>query len=115
MPESKRPDPKRRSPASRPGKPGGANRGRPKGTSTQRREPRAIEAKPASEQQDTESVGHAIVRQAERIAEVMALFDLVVESSRIGVRKPEPEFYATACRVAGCDPSRIALRAHRSR
>lgn len=69
MPDSKRPDPKRRSPASRPGKPGGANRGRPKGTSTQRREPRAIEAKPASEQQDTESVGHAIVRRAERIAE----------------------------------------------
>ncbi|KUI26759.1 septum formation initiator, partial [Mycobacterium sp. IS-1742] len=68
MPESKRPDPKRRSPASRPGKPGGANRGRPKGTSTPRREPRAIEAKPASEHQDSEPVGHAIVRRAERLA-----------------------------------------------
>lgn len=68
MPESKRPDPKRRSPASRPGKPGGANRGRPKGTSTPRREPRAIEAKPASEQPDAESVGHAIVRRAEQLA-----------------------------------------------
>jgi cell division protein FtsB len=69
MPESKRPDPKRRSPASRPGKPGGTNRGRPKGTSTARREPRTIEAKPAVEQQDTESVGQAIVRRAERLAE----------------------------------------------
>jgi cell division protein FtsB len=72
VPESKRPDPKRRSPASRPGKPGkpgGADRGRPKGTSTARREPRAIEAKPQTEQQDTESVGHAIVRRAERLAE----------------------------------------------
>lgn len=68
MPESKRPDPKRRSPASRPGKPGGANRGRPKGTSTPRREPRAIEAKPAAEQPDAESVGHAIVRRAEQLA-----------------------------------------------
>ncbi|KUI25154.1 septum formation initiator family protein, partial [Mycobacterium sp. GA-2829] len=70
MPESKRPDPKRRSPAPRPGKPGkpgGANRGRPKGTSTPRAQPRAIEAKPAS--QETESVGHAIVRRAERIAD----------------------------------------------
>ncbi|MGE2717018.1 FtsB family cell division protein [Mycolicibacterium litorale] len=69
MPESKRPDPKRRSPASRPGGPGGANRGRPKGTSTPRREPRAIEARPASEQPEPESVGHAIVRRAERLAE----------------------------------------------
>ncbi|MFS0899392.1 FtsB family cell division protein [Mycolicibacterium litorale] len=73
MPESKRPDPKRRSPASsrpgKPGKPGGANRGRPKGTSTPRREPRAIEAKPAADQPETESVGHAIVRRAERLAE----------------------------------------------
>lgn len=72
MPESKRPDPKRRSPASRPGqpgKPGGANRGRPKGTSAGRREPRAIEARPASDEQETESVGHAIVRRAERLAD----------------------------------------------
>ncbi|MDY6870141.1 MAG: septum formation initiator family protein [Actinomycetota bacterium] len=67
MPESKRPDPKRRSPASRPGKPGGANRGRSKGTSTPRREPRAIEARQASEQPDAEPVGHAIVRRAEQL------------------------------------------------
>lgn len=43
--------------------------------------------------------------KAERIAEVMALFDLVVESSKIGVRKPEPEFYATACRLLGIAPA----------
>jgi cell division protein FtsB len=45
MPDAKRPDPKRRTPASRPGKGGG----RPRGASPIRREPRAIEARPAPE------------------------------------------------------------------
>jgi cell division protein FtsB len=45
MPDAKRPDPKRRTPASRPGN--GA--GRPRGASPIRREPRAIEARPAPE------------------------------------------------------------------
>ncbi|MBJ7341818.1 septum formation initiator family protein, partial [Mycolicibacterium sp.] len=43
MPDAKRPDPKRRTPASRPGKGGG----RPRGASPIRREPRAIEPRPA--------------------------------------------------------------------
>jgi cell division protein FtsB len=46
MPDAKRPDPKRRAPASRPGKGGG----RPRGAAPIRREPRAIEARPAPEQ-----------------------------------------------------------------
>ena len=37
-------------------------------------------------------------RQAS-IAEVMARFDVVVESSRVGVRKPEPRFYEIACEL----------------
>ncbi|MCW2516169.1 MAG: hypothetical protein JWR11_5211 [Mycobacterium sp.] len=45
MPDAKRPDPKRRTPASRPGKGGG----RPRGASPIRREPRIIEARPAPE------------------------------------------------------------------
>lgn len=84
MPESKRPDPKRRSPASsrpgKPGKPGGADRGRPKGTAAQRREPRAIEARPVEEGPDDsgqetaetaepQSVGRAIMHRAEQLAE----------------------------------------------
>ena len=50
MPEAKRPDPKRRSPTSRPGKPGKseAARGRPRGASPARREPRATESRPAA-------------------------------------------------------------------
>ncbi|MGE2721450.1 FtsB family cell division protein, partial [Mycolicibacterium celeriflavum] len=50
MPEAKRPDPKRRSPTSRPGKSGkagGAGKGRPRIAA--RREPRATESRPATE------------------------------------------------------------------
>lgn len=44
MPDAKRPDPRRRTPASRPGKGGkpGEGRGRPRGASPVRREPRAV-------------------------------------------------------------------------
>jgi putative hydrolase of the HAD superfamily len=35
---------------------------------------------------------------------VMGRFDVVVESSKIGVRKPEPEFYSTACDLLGVTP-----------
>jgi cell division protein FtsB len=49
VPDAKRPDPRRRSPASRPGKPGDAKRDRPRAGSPVRREPRAIEARPAAE------------------------------------------------------------------
>lgn len=41
MPDAKRPDPKRRSPASRPARPGGAARGRPRKSAVPRRESRA--------------------------------------------------------------------------
>ncbi|MFK7913751.1 MAG: HAD-IA family hydrolase [Pseudomonadales bacterium] len=44
--------------------------------------------------------------KAARIAEVMALFDLVVESSIEGVRKPEPGIYQIACERLGIDPAR---------
>ncbi|MBO0679373.1 septum formation initiator family protein [Mycolicibacterium sp. S2-37] len=80
MPESKRPDPKRRSPASsrpgKPGAPGGAARGRPK-TTPQRREPRAIEPRPPADAEEggdggdgaqTVSVGRSIMQRAEELA-----------------------------------------------
>jgi putative hydrolase of the HAD superfamily len=44
-----------------------------------------------------------------RIAEVMSLFDVVVESSKIGVRKPEPRFYALACELVGVAPDACAF------
>jgi putative hydrolase of the HAD superfamily len=35
----------------------------------------------------------------------MARFDHVVESSKVGVRKPEPRFYELACELAGVAPT----------
>ena len=35
----------------------------------------------------------------------MALFDVVVESSKVGVRKPEPRFYELACEQLGVEPA----------
>lgn len=37
------------------------------------------------------------------VAAVMSRFGVVVESSKIGVRKPEPEFYERACDLAGVE------------
>ena len=31
-------------------------------------------------------------------------FDTVVESSKVGVRKPEPRFYEIACELLGVEP-----------
>jgi putative hydrolase of the HAD superfamily len=42
-------------------------------------------------------------RHAE-IAAVMAVFDEVIESSRVGLRKPDPRFYRLACEQLGVTP-----------
>ncbi|MBK5333528.1 MAG: HAD-IA family hydrolase [Ilumatobacteraceae bacterium] len=39
-----------------------------------------------------------------QIAGIMARFDVIVESSKIGVRKPEPRFYEIACEMLGVLP-----------
>jgi putative hydrolase of the HAD superfamily len=43
--------------------------------------------------------------RALHVAEVMRRFDLIVESSRVGVRKPEPRFYEIACELLGVVPA----------
>lgn len=45
--------------------------------------------------------------RAESVADVMTLFDLVVESSVEGVRKPQPEAYQLVIERLGVEPSRI--------
>ncbi|MDW3219193.1 MAG: HAD-IA family hydrolase [Acidimicrobiales bacterium] len=42
--------------------------------------------------------------RAHEMATIMALFDEVVESSVVGVRKPEPRFYEIACERLGVEP-----------
>ncbi len=37
--------------------------------------------------------------------EVLGLFDAVIESSRVGVRKPDPRFYEIACAMLEIEPS----------
>ena len=49
-------------------------------------------------------VGGHIDREGE-MAEVMALFDVVIESSKVGVRKPDPRFYEIACEALSIDPA----------
>jgi putative hydrolase of the HAD superfamily len=41
------------------------------------------------------------------IAEVLALFDAVLESSALGVRKPDPRFYLMACDALGVEPHEV--------
>lgn len=47
--------------------------------------------------------------RARAIAEVMELFHLVVESSKTGLRKPEPAFYLHACERLGIEPARAVF------
>ena len=56
--------------------------------------------------------GPGMASDAERageIARVMTLFDVIVESSKVGVRKPEPRFYEMACEMTGVDPSQVVF------
>ena len=39
------------------------------------------------------------------VADIVAMFDLVVESSVVGVRKPDPAFYELACERLGIEPA----------
>ena len=36
---------------------------------------------------------------------MIGLFDVIVQSSVVGCRKPEPQFYEIACRQLGVEPS----------
>jgi len=42
--------------------------------------------------------------RAVEIAAIMERFDVIVESSKVGVRKPEPRFYEIACELLGVQP-----------
>jgi len=51
--------------------------------------------------------GPGMARTSERAAQmqrVMDLFDVVVESSKEGIRKPNPQFYLRACERLGVEP-----------
>lgn len=41
--------------------------------------------------------------------EVLGLFDHIVESSKVGVRKPDPRFYEIACETAAVEPHEVVF------
>ena len=56
--------------------------------------------------------GPGMARSAEKqrqIAEIMTLFDEVIESSKVGVRKPEPDFYRIACEIMDVPAERVVF------
>jgi cell division protein FtsB len=72
VPEAKRPDPKRRSPSSRPGKSGKAGDGKGRPRTAARRETRATESRPAPEAEDKDTgvvIRRAIAESAEQQSE----------------------------------------------
>jgi putative hydrolase of the HAD superfamily len=50
------------------------------------------------------TTGGHVDRESE-MAAVMSMFDVVVESSQVGVRKPDPRFYEIACTQLEIDPT----------
>jgi putative hydrolase of the HAD superfamily len=42
--------------------------------------------------------------KAALVAEIMSLFDHVIESSKVGIRKPDPRIYSMACEALGVSP-----------
>src|SRR5690606_19889340 len=52
--------------------------------------------------------GAGMARSSEKaaaVAEVMSLFDHVIESSKVGIRKPDPRIYEMACEALGVSPA----------
>lgn len=52
----------------------------------------------------TNNVVHPMADADDRLRTVLPLFDVVVESSKAGVRKPHPRFYELACEALGVAP-----------
>lgn len=44
------------------------------------------------------------VEKAREVAEVLSLFEHVIESSKLGLRKPDPKIYRYACELLGVEP-----------
>ncbi|MEX2489818.1 MAG: HAD-IA family hydrolase [Pseudomonadales bacterium] len=52
--------------------------------------------------------GPGMARDAERashFAAIMELFDQVIESSKVGIRKPDPKIYEIACEMLAVEPA----------
>jgi putative hydrolase of the HAD superfamily len=52
---------------------------------------------------------HPVDDRAQGRDDVMSLFDHVIESSKVGVRKPDPAFYEIACTTAAVEPADVVF------
>jgi len=43
--------------------------------------------------------------KAAQVLDILALFDVVIESSKVGIRKPDPRIYQLACEAMAVDPT----------
>ena len=116
MPEGKRSESRRRSPASRPGRPGDSHRGRPR--APQRREPR--QAEPRAEQEPiTESIGASIAAAAEHRSEQRlgsaarraAILAAVVCALTLTIAGPVRTYFAQRTEMRQLAASEAVLRA----
>lgn len=48
-------------------------------------------------------------RRASEMQAVMDIFDFVIESSKIGFRKPDPHFYEIACEIVNVAPPQVVF------
>jgi putative hydrolase of the HAD superfamily len=47
----------------------------------------------------------ATTEKAAQVAEIMGLFDAVIESSKVGIRKPDPKIYQMMCELLAVEPA----------
>jgi len=50
------------------------------------------------------SFGDEVNPREPAVAKILELFDVVIESSKVGVRKPDPKFYELACEALSIEP-----------
>lgn len=51
------------------------------------------------------SFGDEVNPREPAVAKILELFDVVIESSKVGVRKPDPRFYELACEALEIEPN----------
>ncbi len=117
MPNAKRPDPKRRSPGSRPGRGVEAARKSPRTTAVPRREARAAEARPVPEpatESITASIAAAAARQSEQrfglTARRAAILAAVVCVLTLTIAGPVRTYFAQRTEMKQLAASEAALR-----
>src|ERR1700739_779872 len=115
MPESKRPDPKRRSPASRPSRAGDSEQGRPRKSPAARRGPTASRAMPEVVEPIKQAIGESAEQRSEQrlglTARRAAILAAVVCVLTLTIAGPVRTYFAQRTEMKQLAASEAALRA----